>query len=115
MRVRALLDAARTARAGARRRVTSATLQARSAWGRGAGRSLNTNLVTWPLPQAVQQRFSEEQAARHAEAETRRAAHRRRRRRRFHPQSFLLLRLVGEQHRRGQPEQLDQARRRPDK
>lgn len=58
--------------------------------------------------QAVQMRFSAEQAARRAAAEERRAGRGRRRRRRWHPQSFLLLRLVGEQHRRGQPELLDQ-------
>ena len=75
-----------------------------------AGAQPQDQLSNVPPAQAVQQRFSEEQAALHAEAEARRAAHRRRRRRRWHPQSFLLLRLVGEQHRRGQPEQLDQAR-----
>jgi len=55
----------------------------------------------------VQRRFSEEQAARRAAAEAARRSGRRRRRR-WHPHSFLLLRLVGERHRRGQPEQLDQ-------
>ncbi len=59
--------------------------------------------------QAVQRRFSEEQAARRAAAEAARRSGRRRRRR-WHPHSFLLLRLVGERHRRGQPEQLDQVR-----
>ncbi|KAK9838553.1 hypothetical protein WJX81_007080 [Elliptochloris bilobata] len=84
-------------------------VEVRRGWRRRVLRVLErAGSLTGATLQASQQRFSEEQAARRAAVEARRAAARRRRRRRWHPQSFLLLRLVGEQHRRGQPELLDQ-------